>query len=278
MLSIVATPIGNYKDITLRALEVLKEAEVIIGEEKREASTLLKKLGIEGKELYLLNEHSSDADLNELLLLCRTKNVALISDCGTPSFYDPGFQLVARCRQEKISIVACPGASSLMTLMSLVSKKIASFYFAGFLPADSDERRRALQNLFQGGESPLETTVLMDTPYRLLKLLSELAERVGDRLILLGINLTQTSEMVLEGTAPYLLDQLKKQKLERAEFILVVYGESLRTQSKKPLKTNSREQRNMKQGRRSTFSSVKKRSTSPPFSRSSQFQRKKEAP
>lgn len=220
MLSLVSTPIGDLKDISLRALEVLKAADIIIGEERREASTLLKRLDIPVKELYLLNEHSNASDVEELLNLCKHKNVALISDCGTPSFYDPGYQLVEGCRRKQIKVVSVPGASSLMGLMSLVSRRVTSFYFAGFLPADTSERQSRFKSLI----ARQEALVLMDTPYRLLKMMGELETLAPHRSILLGLNLTQETEIVLEGSASEILKNLNQKGIERAEFILLVYA------------------------------------------------------
>lgn len=243
MLFVVATPIGNPKDISLRALEALQSADIVIGEERRLASTLLKRLNIEGKEIYLLNEHSRDDDLDELLTFCRERNVVLISDCGTPSFYDPGYQLVALCRQHKIKITAIPGASSLMTLLSLVSEKVTQFYFAGFLPADQENRALQWKRLAQKPEA----IVLMDTPYRLIKMLQEIQTFAPGRRLLLGLNLTQEQEFCPEGTAEELLVFLKHQQIEKAEFIVLMYAlrsapPSFSGSSKKSFKgTTSRE-------------------------------------
>lgn len=222
MLFIVATPIGNPKDITLRALEILQEAEIVIGEERRISSTLLKKLNIPEKELYFLNEHSTDADVLELTEFCKDKKVALISDCGTPSFYDPGYQLVHQCRKRKIPVTAIPGVSSLMTLLSLVSEKVTQFYFAGFLPADNEVRPQRLKQILL----IREPIVLMDTPYRLVKLLTELEGPLGARKMLLALNLTQEDEATFEGTAHEILETLKYRQIEKAEFILMIYGQS----------------------------------------------------
>jgi 16S rRNA (cytidine1402-2'-O)-methyltransferase len=236
MLVLVATPIGNPKDITLRALEVLQDAEIIIGEERRIASTLLKKLNITEKEIHLLNEHSKPDEVAELVEFCRTKKVALISDCGTPSFYDPGFQLVKLCRQRNIPVSTAPGASSLMTLLSLVAEQVTQFYFAGFLPADNEQRQSRWKQLLTM-HSPL---VLMDTPYRLHKLLGELESRIGERRILLGLNLTQEQEVILEGSAQDLLKALKNRGIEKAEFILLVYAAS---KASSPVKVANQQRR-----------------------------------
>lgn len=237
MLFIVATPIGHPQDITLRALEILQKADYIIGEERRVASTLLKKLELSHKPLHLLNEHSTNEEVLALSQLCQEGSVALISDCGTPSFYDPGYQLIKICRDKKIGVKAIPGASSLMTLLSLVSQKVTQFYFAGFLPSDTQDRTLRLQKL----QSHREAIVLMDTPYRLVKLLNELVQYFPHRLMLLGLNLTQEEECTWEGTAQELITALNKSGLEKAEFILMIYGgkepSGEQTPRKSPVKT-----------------------------------------
>ena len=216
MLTLVATPIGNLKDISLRALDVLKNCDVLIGEEHRVASTLLKKLGLEQKEIYLLNEHSKKNDLEELVELCRSRNVALISDCGTPVFSDPGADLIKICRQKSIPVTTLPGASSLMALISLSSKKLNQFVFVGFLPANKEQRAQALKNL----KSEKRPWILMDTPYRLKPLLQDLALEFPNDQGLLGLNLTQENETILEGTFRELE---RKCPTDEAEFIILRY-------------------------------------------------------
>lgn len=216
MLQIVATPIGNLADITLRALEALKTCDAIIGEEHRVASTLLKKLNLEQKDIYELNEHSKPKDVIELVNLCRSKNIVLISDCGTPVFSDPGAELIAACRKEKILMSSLPGASSLMTLISLSSQPLKQFLFIGFMPANKTERAQALQTL----KNEKKSWIIMDTPYRLKAVLHDLAEVMPNEKALLGMNLTQSNETILEGT----LKEIKnKCPLEEAEFILLKY-------------------------------------------------------
>lgn len=222
MLYIVSTPIGHPKDITLRALETLQTADYIIGEERRVASTLLKKLDLSHKTLYLLNEHSSEKDVEELTQLCQIHTVALISDCGTPSFYDPGYQLIHHCRKKNILVTAVPGASSLMTLLSLVSQQVNQFYFAGFLPAETEQR----STIFKALRTQSDALILMDTPYRLLKLLKEIEIHFPKRPLLLGLNLTQESELTIEGHPQDLLYALNQRQIEKAEFILLIYKNS----------------------------------------------------
>lgn len=218
-LKLVATPIGDPGDITLRAIESLKTAEVVIGEERREVSTLLKKLGIENKELKLLNEHTTNEEVQELLGLCRTKDVALVTDCGTPGFCDPGARLVDVCRKAGVAVTSLPGASSLMSLLSLAALETREFYFAGFPPAEREARAAALKMYVQDPGA----VVLMDTPYRLSKLLHELASLQPERRALLGMNLTSANEKVLEGSLANLAKQTEDAK---AEFMLLLYSQS----------------------------------------------------
>lgn len=214
-LSVVSTPIGNPKDISLRAIEILKDSDVVIGEERAEVSKLLKALGIQGKTYELLNEHSRDEDLEDLLVLCREKKVALVSDCGTPGFCDPGAALVNACRKEGISVVPVPGASSLMSLVAVAGVQLREFVFAGFLPANTEERKTAIARL----EKESRAIFIMDTPYRLAKTLSELAQRLPKRRALIGLDLTQEAETIAHGT---LSELAKKFEARKAEFILLI--------------------------------------------------------
>lgn len=219
-LELIATPIGDPGDITLRAIEILRAADVVIGEERKEVSKLLKFLGIEGKRLELLNEHTRDEELGELVSLCRTSRVALVTDCGTPGFCDPGARLVALCRNERLATKPIPGASSLMCLLSVSGSNLREFLFRGFLPAEKVERGLALNELIR----EKRPVVLMDTPYRMGRLLAELAERFPARRVLIGCDFTQPSETVIEALARDLPSLVGERK---AEFILILYpGES----------------------------------------------------
>lgn len=219
-LTLVATPIGNLKDISERALESLKNAEIIIGEERREASTLLKRLGISKEQIELLNEHSTPAEVAALGELCRHHKVALITDCGTPGFADPGAQLTKWCRQKNIAVTSAPGASSLMTLLSLTSERLNQFSFRGFLPADSEDRRREIQKLAQENR-PI---VVMDTPYRMMKTLRELAAAMPTRRALIALNLTCEDELILEDKFSSLCENAKLAEMKKAEFMLLIYS------------------------------------------------------
>lgn len=214
-LSIIATPIGNFDDITLRAIQALKEAEVIIGEEFRPMTTLLKYLDIPKPQLERLNEHSKEDDLTELLSLCKEKKVALISDCGTPGFCDPGADLVHLCRKNNITVTPLPGASSLMSLLAVCGQRLDQFNFRGFLPAKKEFRQKAIKDVCASKEAQ----IIMDTPYRMGKLLSELSEKAPKRMAFIGLNMTSPDEKYLEGELSFLKDKLSNQK---AEFVLLL--------------------------------------------------------
>lgn len=216
-LRLVATPIGNPQDLGLRALELLKSAEIIIVEEFKESTMILRAHGISGKPLEKLNEHSTREDLERLANLCAHQDVVLITDCGTPGFCDPGAHLVDVCRQKNILVQTVPGPSSIMGLLSLSSQRLDEFIFKGFLPAENSARSQAFQEL----KKEKKAIIIMDTPYRFQKMLQECEKTLPDRQMLLAINLTQENELILEGKAP---DFLKHPRLPlKAEFLILIY-------------------------------------------------------
>ncbi len=217
MLSLIATPIGRNDEITLRSLELFKSADVVICESTKETSKLLKQYEIKAKRYEVLSEHTTSEEVKELVQLCRDQQVVLVSDCGTPSFCDPGFQVVALCRKQNIPIQSSLGASSLMGLISLSSERIQQFYFRGFIPAENVAREKEWQIL----KKTKEPVVLMDTPYRLKKMLDECSLHLNDRRILLALNLSQENETILEGSPENVRKQLQ---FDKAEFMILVYG------------------------------------------------------
>lgn len=215
-LTLIATPIGNDLDISLRALEALKNSKIIILEEFKESTRFLRSHGITGKNYEQLNEHSKPDDIKRLADLCASEDVVLITDCGTPGFCDPGADLVNACRKRQIPVATFPGPSSLMGILSLSSQRLDQFVFRGFLPAENEARRLAWVEV----QKEKRAFVIMDTPYRFQKMLAETAEFLGDRKILLTVNLTQETERILEGPATEIL---KKELPAKAEFMILVY-------------------------------------------------------
>ena len=216
-LTLVAVPIGNLGDITLRALESLKSADLYIGEERKPMFKLLKELGVATPQNYeLLNEHSESKDVSELASLCRDQKAVLLTDCGTPGFSDPGAELVAECRKQKIPVTSNPGASSLTTLLSLSGVRLTHFDYLGFLPRETDERTQFLKNL---GKRKVPA-IIMDTPYRLKKTLSECSEHISNKKMVLGIDLTKDNEVVYSGKVSEVSKRCKENK---REFIALIY-------------------------------------------------------
>jgi len=216
-LYIVATPIGNARDITLRAMDILQEVDAVICEEFREGSTLLKKLGIT-KEIVLINEHneSEQAPLIAMRLL-QNQSMALISDCGTPVFADPGATLIRHLVEMGVPVVPVPGPSSLMATLSILDVKLDRFIYAGFLPRDRGERRKALKYL----RSIRYPIIIMDAPYRLGPLLIDLEEVYGGGTgITLAMDITLPGETIFRGTISEAQKRLGQRK---SEFVLVVH-------------------------------------------------------
>lgn len=218
VLYIVATPIGNWKDISLRALEVLKSVNVLICEEYRQGSTLLKKLELPKKELIALNEHNEEEVVPEIInRMVMGESMALVSDCGTPVFADPGHYLIEQAIQFQVEVKPIPGASSLMATLSVLDFNLDRFYFAGFLPREKSERKQAIQSL-RNLHVPI---VLMDTPYRLTKLLEEVASTFGkNRRITLAMDITLDNELILRGSVSEIQKRVQNKK---SEFVLVVH-------------------------------------------------------
>ncbi len=216
-LYIVATPIGNPQDITLRAIETLRSVDAVICEERKDGSRLLKQLEIIGKPLIELNEHNESDMIQQVLIeLMNGRNMALVSDCGTPVFSDPGKQLLKLMSEMRIKVVPVPGASSLMAALSVCPFDMENFTFLGFLPPKTEQRAAVLQK-HKFSECPL---ILMDTPYRLVKLLDEVSRTFGrQQQIFLALDLTLPSEMTCLGTVQDVAAQVQGRK---AEFILIL--------------------------------------------------------
>lgn len=214
-LYVVATPIGHPDEISRQAVNILQSADVIIGEEAKAARAILKSIGLPARHVEQLNEHSDKDDLKHLVGICAAKNVALISDCGTPGFCDPGSDLVKLCRTKGIPVRSVPGPSSLMAFLSVCGHRLNSFLFKGFLPRDRAERQRALAQI----EKSKQPVILMDTPYRLKALLEDIQFKLPKHQLTLGLNLGMDDERVLEGKASEIIKVLK---VEKAEFILLI--------------------------------------------------------
>jgi 16S rRNA (cytidine1402-2'-O)-methyltransferase len=221
-LYLVATPIGNIGDITYRALEVLRAVDLVVCEERREGGRFLRHFGID-RPVETLNEHNEAAASHTILqFLLSGRSAALISDAGTPVFSDPGTQLVRGAVEAGVRVIPVPGASSLMPALTVSGFPIDQFLFYGWLSPKKERRRAELRQLQQ----ERRTLVLMDTPYRLPSLLSDLAEAFGDsRNVCLAYNLTLPDEQIFHGTAAGLHRRFAGKPL-KGEFVIVIEGRS----------------------------------------------------
>jgi 16S rRNA (cytidine1402-2'-O)-methyltransferase len=221
ILYLVATPIGNYEDITFRAVKTLKAADVIVYEERKEGQRLLSQLGIPEKLIESLNEHNEAAAAFHIIEhLKQGKNVALISDAGTPVFSDPGQVLVRKAIENDIKVVPIPGASSLLPALTVSGFPIDRFLFYGFLSPKSNRRVSELQTL----KRESRTMVFMDTPYRLIAVMRDISDILGaDRRVCVAFNLTMPDEKIYRGSAKE-LHQLFEKKEIKGEFVIVVEG------------------------------------------------------
>ena len=217
-LFIVSTPIGNYEDITLRALNVLRKVDFIICEEFKEGRRLLSRYKIE-KKLIELNEHNEEEASDEILqMMLDGKSAALISDCGTPLFSDPGHLLVDLAIQNKVEVIPVPGASSLLAALVGSGLDFEKFYYYGWLSPKKDIRRKQLLDL----KRRKETIVLMDTPYRLKTLMEDVVKILGSNIpCVLAFELTKEREKFYRGNAGNILNHVEKENL-KGEFVLII--------------------------------------------------------
>jgi len=217
MLYIVSTPIGNLKDITLRALEVLKSVDLIACEDTRHTKILLDHYGIK-KPTTSFYQHNRFTKAEYLLgLLKQGKNVALVSDAGTPAILDPGYNLVNLAIQNKIEITALPGPTAFIDALVLSGKPAHEFFFAGFLPNKALARKNRLQEL-----SRLKATVIFyESCHRILAALEDIQAIFGDKEIVVARELTKKFEEVIRATPQAALRQLSHSK-PRGEFVLIL--------------------------------------------------------
>lgn len=217
-LFVVATPIGNLDDITLRAVNVLKSVATIAAEDTRHTRTLLQHLGIEPPRLISLHEHNETAMTARVLELLAEADVALVSDAGTPLVCDPGFALVRAVWEAGGVVVPIPGPSSVLTVLSASPLPPTDFTFAGFLPSKAAALRKRLE-AFAGFPGAV---VFFEAPHRIVATLEMLEEVYPARRLLVGRELTKMHETLLVGTACELLPQVRAE--HRGEFVLVLEG------------------------------------------------------
>jgi 16S rRNA (cytidine1402-2'-O)-methyltransferase len=218
-LYIVATPIGNLEDITLRALRVLKEVDVVAAEDTRHTQVLLNHYGIQ-TPLTSYHEHNERTKAEALVKqLLKGQDVALVSDAGTPAISDPGFRLVKQAVDAGIRVIPLPGASALTAVLSASGLPTDRVVFEGFLPAKKKPRREKLRAL----RDEARTLLFYEAPHRLAETLDDVHELLGDREAVLAREVSKVHEEFLRGRISELLHALRRREI-RGEFTLIISG------------------------------------------------------
>ncbi len=222
-LYLVATPIGNLQDITLRALEVLKSVDVIACEDTRHSSLLLRRYEIE-KRLIATHAHNESESAKGIIeLLDRGEDVAFISDAGTPGISDPGARLVEAVRATEHKIVPIPGASAGITLVCVAGNIGKTFTFEGFLSPKKGRKEKRLKELFSRGES----FIIYESPFRVVKTLEEIASISSACQVVIGRELTKQYEEIIRENILEAIERLKAKPSIKGEFVIIVIpGES----------------------------------------------------
>ena len=215
-LFVVGTPIGNLEDVTLRAISTLQSVDIILAEDTRNSKKLLDAHKIKTK-MISYHEHSNDKEIKKIIdLLLEGKDLALISDAGTPTISDPGYGLIRDCIKHDIVIVPIPGVSAITAAMSVSGLPSDSFTFVGFLPQKKGRLKKI--ELLKNIEN---TIILFESPYRLEKTLNQLLEHLGNRSVVVGRELTKLYEEVIRGNLTDVIKYFSKSKV-KGEIVIMI--------------------------------------------------------
>lgn len=220
ILYIVATPIGNMSDITLRALEILRDVDLIISEDTRETDKLLKKYEITKSQLSYRDQNHSSMLPKITKVLESGQHVALISDSGTPLVSDPGYKLVHELIKKDFIIQSIPGPSAVISALVQSGFPTDKFSFLGFLPKSANDRSKLLKAY---GDKDA-TLVIYESPFRITKLLEEIKESLGERYVCLANEMTKVYEKIIRGKVSDLISEYSKSKL-KGEFVVLIAKE-----------------------------------------------------
>ena len=220
ILFVVATPIGNLKDISFRALETFQEADFIACEDTRHTLGLLTHYEISKPLISCRAVNEASASEKIVKLLDEGKKIAYASDAGTPAISDPGSILVRTAREAGHTIIPIPGASAFGAIMSIAGTYDKTIVFEGFLSPKAGKRKRRLQELFDFGAG----FVLYESPYRIVKLLADIAEIDSNRELIVGRELTKLHEEIIKGPAAEVLQNFEKRPSIKGEFSVFVTG------------------------------------------------------
>ena len=224
VLYVVATPIGNLEDITLRAINILKEVDLIAAEDTRHTLKLLNHLNIT-KTLISYHRHNENIKTDILIKeLKQGKNIALVSDAGTPGICDPGEEVIKKCIEEDIKVISIPGPCALINALICSGLDTKEFVFIGFLPLNKKNRKEKLKEI----ENITKTIILYEAPHKLEKTLKDLKEIIGNRKIVLARELTKIHEEYIREDINSLME---KAKAIKGEIVLIIEGAEKKEES-----------------------------------------------
>ena len=217
MLYVVATPIGNLKDMTIRAVETLKAVDLILSEDTRETDKILKKFGIEKRQISYRDQNHNKVIDYLINIFDQGKTAALVSDSGTPLISDPGYKLVRDLRERGVKVESIPGPSAVISALSISGLPTDKFIFLGFLPKSLSKRRELLKKY---GETDATLTIY-ESPYRVRRLLHEIHETLGERKVFIAKDLTKLHEKVFYGNLSKLINN-EKEITEKGEYMVLI--------------------------------------------------------
>lgn len=216
MFYVVGTPIGNLEDLTFRAKKVLEKVDYIFAEDTRVTKRLLSHYEIE-KTVYQYHEHNKLHQIQNVInLLKGNKNIALVTDAGTPCISDPGFELVNEILKNDLKVVGIPGASSIITGASISGLDMRRMAYEGFLP-----KKKGRQTLFNKLKDEERTIVILESPNRILKTLKDVREYLGERYVVITRELTKIYEEIIRGNVSQIIEKLEKKPI-KGEIVLFI--------------------------------------------------------
>ncbi|HYE22663.1 MAG TPA: 16S rRNA (cytidine(1402)-2'-O)-methyltransferase [Verrucomicrobiae bacterium] len=219
MLYIVSTPIGNLQDITLRAIEALKNCDFIIAENPRNSAKLLNNYGIAGKPVHQFAEHNEQKVLGKLIEMLKEKNGCLITDAGTPGISDPGFRLVRECIKENIQVVSLPGPSAAITALAASGLPTDRFIFVGFMPRTENKTVK----LITLGKDSEATLIAYDSPFRIKKTLEIISKNFPDAKVVVAREISKVFEEYLRGSAAEIVSVIGNKAIKGEITLLVAF-------------------------------------------------------
>lgn len=219
ILYIVSTPIGNLEDITLRALRILKEVDLIAAEDTRHSSKLLNHYGIKKPLISYWSEKEKVRSEEIIKRLQSGQSVALISDAGTPGISDPGEVVIKKALEEGIDVIPIPGPSALISALSVSGLSLREFTFVGFLPSKKTQRRKTLEDL----SLEKRTLVFYEAPHRVIETLKDMYDIFGNRNVAVFKEITKLHEEVFRGTLEKVISEIEESTIA-GEFVIVIEG------------------------------------------------------